>query len=378
MTALYIALPLVLLGIYLTTVWYVATRLPKTCGWSPRWPLRLGIIALVVGATVGMMSGATSPQALAGIAYVIGGYVFILHVYLVAALLVLHVIESAWRPLKIRSGFIALGVAATVTVAGTAWAHRFSVKEVTIPLAGLKEELVVMHLADVHLGHHRGADYLARIVEETNRRKPDIILINGDLVDSNSALRPEEFAPLSRFRAPAYFVGGNHENYIDSAQALELIARQGVRVLHNEVIESRGVRFVGLDYMNADENTFNLHPSADKRTIKSVLAALDLPHDKPAVLFHHSPAGLRYAAEKGFALMLAGHTHGGQVFPGTWLAALIYPFKPGLHQLGDMKVFLSQGAGTYMVRLRLGTTNEIDVLRLVPSQAKDAAAQRME
>ncbi len=67
--------------------------------------------------------------------------------------------------------------------------------------------------------------------------------------------------------------------------------------------------------MNADEDTFDLHPSDDSRTIKSVLASLHLKDGMPSVLLHHSPAGAQYAAANGIDLMIAGHTHGGQFFP---------------------------------------------------------------
>ena len=163
------------------------------------------------------------------------------------------------------------------------------------------------------------------------------------------------------------FVGGNHENYIDSARALELIARQGVKILHNEKVETNGIQLVGLDYMRADEQTFDMHPSADTRTIQSVLADLPVSAELPAVLMHHSPVGVRYVAAAGIDLMLAGHTHGGQLFPATIIAGLLFPFNQGLYVRGDTQVFVSQGAGTFLPRIRLGTGNEINFIRLLPS-----------
>jgi len=67
------------------------------------------------------------------------------------------------------------------------------------------------------------------------------------------------------------------------------------------------------------------HPSDDSRTIKSVLALLHLKDGMPSVLLHHSPAGAQYAAANGIDLMIAGHTHGGQFFPGTLVATAIFP-----------------------------------------------------
>ena len=120
--------------------------------------------------------------------------------------------------------------------------------------------------------------------------------------------------------------------------------------------------------MNADEDTFDLHPSDDSRTIKSVLASLHLKDGMPSVLLHHSPAGAQYAAANGIDLMIAGHTHGGQFFPGTLVAAAIFPFTHGLYHRGPLQVFVSQGAGTFMSRVRLGTSNELNILRLKPTR----------
>jgi hypothetical protein len=161
-----------------------------------------------------------------------------------------------------------------------------------------------------------------------------------------------------------YYVGGNHEKYVDAERTFALARQYGVNVLRSQVIETYGLQLVGLDYMNADENTFDLHPSDDPRTIKSVLAQLRVQDNMPSVLLHHSPAGTQYAAAKGIDLMVAGHTHGGQFFPGTLVAAVLFPFNRGLYQRGSLTVFVSQGAGTFISRIRLGTSNELNQLRL--------------
>ena len=126
---------------------------------------------------------------------------------------------------------------------------------------------------------------------------------------------PGELEPLARFSAPVYDVGGNHEKYVDAERSFAVVKKYGVNVLRSQVVETHGLQLVGLDYMNADEDTFDLHPSDDSRTIKSVLASLRLKDGMPSVLLHHSPAGAQHAAANGIDLMLAGHTHGGQFFP---------------------------------------------------------------
>jgi len=119
--------------------------------------------------------------------------------------------------------------------------------------------------------------------------------------------------------------------------------------------------------MNADDSSFEMHPSDDPRTIKSVLAGLSLKTDLPSVLMHHSPVGAQYVTEKGIDLMLSGRTHAGQAFPFTLFNEVAFPFNRGLYQQDITHVFVSQGAGSYMLRVLLGTSNEINLLRLVAS-----------
>lgn len=119
--------------------------------------------------------------------------------------------------------------------------------------------------------------------------------------------------------------------------------------------------------MNADDTSFDMHPSDDPRTIKSVLPGLSLKTDMPSVLMHHSPVGAQYAMAKGIDLMLSGHTHAGQVFLFTLFNEVAFSLNRGLHQQGTTQVFVAQGAGTYMLRMRLGTSNEINLLRLMPN-----------
>lgn len=80
---------------------------------------------------------------------------------------------------------------------------------------------------------------------------------------------------------------------------------------------------------------------------------------------HHSPTGIEYLRGAGIDLVLAGHTHGGQVFPGPWVAALRYDEVSGLYP-GATQVYVSEGLGTFVAKSRIGTSNQLDVLHLVP------------
>ena len=350
------------------SAWYVAFRVRTAFGLRRQWQWRVLVMAALVAWVLLMVPATKSANVVAGLSYVLGGYLFAGYVFLTLAFVLLHVIGRAWHIPKARAGTAALLLAAGTTLVGGMRANTFSVAETEIALPGLDRNVVAMQLSDIHLGHHRGRHYLEKIVEETNQRKPDIVLMTGDLIDSEAAFEPGVLDPLARFSAPVYYVGGTHEKYVDAERAFALVKKCGVNVLRSQVVETHGLRLVGLDYMNADEDTFDLHPSDDSRTIRSALASLHLKDNMPSVLMQHSPAGAQYAAATGIDLIVAGHTHGGQFFPGTLVATAVFPFTHGLYRRGPLQIFVSQGAGTFMSRVRLGTSNELNILRLRPTR----------
>ncbi|WP_247106016.1 metallophosphoesterase [Halalkalibacter sp. APA_J-10(15)] len=333
------------------------------------WLIFIVVTLAIAGTATAIVAGVKSASKLVGHLNVLSGYFIMFYVYTLFLLIIQHAVQLIWDLPATLSASVVLVLAFIVTVTGAIRASTFRVDERIIRIPWLKKEVNVMHTSDdVHLGHHNSRDYLSKIAKETNHRKPDFVLINGDLVDSNAALLPGVLDPLSDFKAPIYYVGGNHEKYIDNERVLKLIRQQGVRILHNEVVETHGLQLVGLDYMNADENTFDMHASDHSQTIKSTLSDLRLKKNTPTVLMHHSPVGLQYAEAAGANLMLSGHTHAGQVFPFNLLNELVFNYNKGLHQHGKTRILVSSGAGTYMLRIRLGTSNEINMLRLLPSK----------
>ena len=350
------------------TAWYVPTRLAALWDVERRRRLRVGWAVAVVASTLSI-GLATPPSTVAGVLYILGGWLFVLHGYVLMMLLVLHALHR-WIPISgAAQAWGTLAVALATTVWGAVQADALEVREVEIAVGGLETELTVMHVSDVHLGHHRGRARLERVAELTNEQDPDFVVITGDLVDGNVAVDPEVLAPLGRIEAPVYFAYGNHETYVDLDRALALIAAQGVHVLRNELVETHGVQIIGLDYMNADDRAFDMHAAEGKATIENVLPTIATRDDAPLFLLHHSPVGLEYIEAHGTDLMFTGHTHAGQVFPGTVLAPFIFRLNAGLYQVDGMQVYVSQGAGTFGPRMRLGSTNELDVLKLRPGRS---------
>ena len=82
----------------------------------------------------------------------------------------------------------------------------------------------------------------------------------------------------------------------------------------------------------------------------------------------HRPHGLESAAKVGIDLMLAGHTHFGQIFPFNYVVGLSHPYIKGLYKHGDCFLYVSPGTGTWGPRMRLGSHNQIVLVELSPSR----------
>lgn len=363
-------LRLLILGGLGGAAWYTPRRLAQLVGRQPRWPLTVLGLGIVFGSITGMLGVNRSTSALVGDLGIAAGLLFALFLYTTLLLIALNGIRRLGPlPERLTAG-VAVGLALALTIVGAWQANDFVVSEVEIPITGLAAPVSLMHISDAHIGHHRGGDYLERLVAETNHHRPDLVLLNGDLVDSDAALVNGGLTALADFETPAYFTTGNHEHYVEMQEALEIIAGHGVRILHNAVVQIQGLQLVGMDYMNADENTFDMH-AVNHLTLKAELPKLPLIDTKPVILLHHSPVGLDYVAAAGVDLMLAGHTHAGQIFPATLLNHWIFPLNKGVHRHGDTMVLVSQGAGTFGPRMRLGSRNEINLIRLLPAPAEE-------
>ena len=153
-------LRLLFLGVLLGSSWYVAFRLVSLFGLARRWPLRIAIGAAVLASVVAMLSVAQSTSTFVGVLSILGGYAFSFHVFLTLLLLLAQPCESKLRLPHRWIGSSAAGLALATTAVGALWANALGVVETTIPLAGLKKDVVLMQLSDVHLGHHRGRSYL--------------------------------------------------------------------------------------------------------------------------------------------------------------------------------------------------------------------------
>jgi len=236
---------------------------------------------------------------------------------------------------------------------------RVMIKRVEVSLARLPPALSgtrIVQLSDVHVGPtiHRG--FIETIVAQCNALTPDLVVITGDLVDGSVEELREHVAPLANLRSKygVFFVTGNHEYYSGAAAWCSELERLGVRVLRNERV-SIGSEGASFDLAGVDDH------SAGEDLPKALLGR-DLSRE--LVLLAHQPRTIFEAKDHGVGLQLSGHTHGGQLWPWTYLVRLQQPVVAGLARFGDSLVYVSRGTGYWGPPMRLGAPSEIAELTL--------------
>jgi predicted MPP superfamily phosphohydrolase len=201
------------------------------------------------------------------------------------------------------------------------------------------------------------------VVEKTNALSPDLVAITGDLAEGSVAKFGKEVEPLRKLSAPqgVFFVTGNHEYFHDLDGWLGLLDEFGIRVLRNERVPiGRGGD--SFDLAGIDDHDGGRIAPGHGPDLGKALESRDPA--RALVLLAHQPRIIDEAARLGVGLVLSGHTHGGQIWPFSYLVYLQQPYVRGLKESGGTKLYLSSGTGFWGPPMRLGTTAEIALITL--------------
>lgn len=242
-------------------------------------------------------------------------------------------------------------------------------RTVEVEMPKLTQPVQLVQFSDVHLGHFRGKRNLQRLVDIANSTDAKALMITGDLFESLYNLNSATLEPLNKLKMPVYFVIGNHDTYVNADSVKKLMRLQGVNVLENEAKDFGELQIVGLEYMRPDDKSSDhMHASFGNRTIENTLSAIAIDSTRPSILLHHNPVGAEYASKAGIGLYLAGHTHGGQLFPMTIINNYAFKYNRGLYRFEDTQVYTSVGSGTFGPPMRVGTPSEVTLVKLIPAK----------
>jgi uncharacterized protein len=240
------------------------------------------------------------------------------------------------------------------------------IEEVNIAIKDLHPDLVglrIIQFSDLHVSHSIKRGHVEAVVERINSLEGDLIVFTGDLADGTVKQLWEDVSPLKELRARLgkFAVTGNHEYYADPAGWLQAIPQLGLDLLTNEnrmlQIGDSKLRIGGVPDISASHVMASHIHRPD----------IALPLDSSAnlnILLAHQPRSIFAAEDSACDIMLAGHTHGGQYHPFTWMADKANPYLEGLHKHKKMWIYVSRGTGFWGPPIRLGALPEITVLTL--------------
>ncbi len=237
---------------------------------------------------------------------------------------------------------------------------------------GAGPPLRIAFLADVQQDDHTDDARARAVYREVNATSPDLILAGGDWINTGPDHIEQAAAAAADLhsRLGTWSVRGDHEHfaYLDRARSVaeveRAMRRHGVAMLNNEVrwFTHAGKRiavvFLGYNYIQR----------ADRATIDALVAST-AGADFSIVVTHQLDAALMARLEDKVDLVLAGHTHGGQVNPvvGLWHLAparLETAFVDGRYQRGRTAVIVTAGIGTSIVPFRYAAPGSIEVVEL--------------
>ncbi|HEX7043838.1 MAG TPA: metallophosphoesterase [Burkholderiales bacterium] len=241
-------------------------------------------------------------------------------------------------------------------------ARALVVRTHEVPLPGLPRAFdgyTILHISDPHLD--LSADIPAALIERVRTLDYDLCVLTGDYRTQVYGPWEPTLEAMSRVRPhlkrEVYAVLGNH----DSLRMVPGLEALDVRVLLNEAVEiRRGSAVLHLGGID-DAHFYRLHDFPRlQRTI---------PPDAPAILLSHTPEAYAEAEAAGFRLMLAGHTHGGQIclpggIPLITDADCPRRYARGSWRHGRLIGYTSAGSGSSIVDVRLNCPPEVTLHRL--------------
>lgn len=262
--------------------------------------------------------------------------------------------------MKIKRSQILLALVLLVCLVWLLWGNltvgltRVTITEKNLPVCF--QGYRIAHVSDLHNSH-----LWKQTLEHLQKEKPDIICITGDIVDGSrtdidTALR---FVAEAMKLAPCYYITGNHELALKTADYEKLISglkSLGVTVLDNEaVLLERGdeqIRLVGVSWGSS-----------------AYMGELS-EHDGYQILLAHAPEHFESYAQAGFDLVLSGHAHGGQ-FRLAILGGMYAPgqglwpkYDSGVHRAGNADMVISRGIGNSVIPVRVNNRPEVIIITL--------------
>jgi predicted MPP superfamily phosphohydrolase len=268
----------------------------------------------------------------------------------------------------------------TYAFAGAAYGvlghDNYTIEYKDIKIDNLPPELIgttITLISDLHAGQYMTESDMRKYAEIVNELDSDIICIPGDFVNfqvEDTKYVAKAFKDL-KARYGIYGSLGNHDFFMNPDYVADVITNESPIMLlrnsfHKLNIKGKDLYILGVDDTRDSGVKMNrVVLDYLEGTIKKAQAENPAFYSLPKILLCHKPYGFDDLAQKNMDLVLAGHTHGGQVVPfkfGTFnvsFAAAVSKYIEGLYRIGKSSMYVSRGLGTVGLPVRINCPPEI-------------------
>lgn len=249
----------------------------------------------------------------------------------------------------------------------TAKEYKITSENITDNFKGFK----IIHISDIHYGRVFDKRQLEKLVQSINEQKPDIVVLTGDLIDKDTKmtikLSDEISKQLNKISTVAgkYAISGNHDSKFDEWE--NIIINSGFNNLNNtyDTIYKNGYNSILIAGISSFEDKQSIN---DK--LKSSLEYINsFEKDGPIykILLMHEPDYIDDLTDNKFDLILAGHSHAGQI--RTPIGPIILPkgakkYYNNHYKIENSDLYISNGLGVSKYNFRLFNTPSYNIYRL--------------
>ena len=266
---------------------------------------------------------------------------YFLYIFLIA--IILRIIDAC-VDIPVSVGIpILYGVPTLICIYGIINALITKIIRIILKFPGYKGKTTILHLTDIHLGAIYQKSSIKKIVKETKEINPDIVVITGDMADGSIPVKSEWLSPFDELNMPILYITGNHEEMNPKPQMIYEVKKTKIKYIGNHGrYRFKNINFIGEDY------GYDL-----KECLKDIVQENGVPN----VLLSHIPnMKPQDLAKYNIFLFLAGHTHGGQLFPLHIHPYLTNECFSGLYsdKENEHHVFVSDGVNNALTPMRVG------------------------